>query len=100
MADDERYVLTVMADKSVRLRDLRESGTRVFGNDQGRALYDALGVLANWRERDADGRPHVRDKTARASLEELYPDGGWPEGIEGDERTDNAPKSHYVADDK
>ncbi len=39
----------------------------------------------------------VTPRAARASLEELYPDGGWPEGIEGDERTDNAPKSHYGA---
>lgn len=57
---DERYVLSIATGhRAVRLRDQQTGETHEFSGT--RALYDALGVLAEWRERDVAGRcnsPH------------------------------------------
>lgn len=48
---EERYVLAIAeGHKAVRLRDQKTGEIHEFKGP--RALYDALGVLANWRERD------------------------------------------------
>lgn len=47
---DERYELTIAESKDVRLRDLKTGEIHEFSGP--RALFDALGVLAEWRERD------------------------------------------------
>jgi hypothetical protein len=45
---DERWTLGVAENGDVRLRDQKTGETRGFGGN--RALFDALGVLADWRE--------------------------------------------------
>jgi hypothetical protein len=47
---DERYVLTVSTNGDVRLQDQRTGEIHEFTG--ARALYDGLGVLADWRERN------------------------------------------------
>lgn len=48
---DERYIITITEDHgSVRLRDQRLGETHVF--EGPKALWSALGVLAEWRDRD------------------------------------------------
>lgn len=51
---DERYALTVAENGDVRLRDQRTGEIHAFIG--ARSLYDALGVLTDWRERDKAGR--------------------------------------------
>lgn len=51
-SDDERYVLAVLHDGDVRLSDqLNTERRRAYRGPK--ALYDALGDLALWREADA-----------------------------------------------
>lgn len=47
---DERYELMITESKDVRLWDLKTGEIREFSGTK--ALFDALGVLAEWRERD------------------------------------------------
>lgn len=56
--DEERYALTIAeGHEAVRLRDQKSAETREF--EGPRALYDALGVLADWRERDGQNDTEV-----------------------------------------
>ena len=50
---DDRWELEIAENGDVRLRDLKTGETRRFGGR--RALFDALGVLADWREIAAMG---------------------------------------------
>ena len=49
---DERWTLGVAENGDVRLRDQKTGLARRFGGP--RALFDALGVLADWRQSDQD----------------------------------------------
>lgn len=49
--ENERYILSVSSDhQRVRLHDQKTGEDHIFTGS--RALYDALGQLADWRERD------------------------------------------------
>jgi len=51
MGSDERYVITISEDrKTVTLKD--EATGEIHEFKGARALYDALGVLAEYREAD------------------------------------------------
>lgn len=68
--DVKRYELDISEDhREVSLRDLETGEIHAF--EGARALYDALGVLADWRERDT----HSRDYGATDRVElPLRPD--------------------------
>lgn len=69
---EERYVLAIEAGHTrVSLRDQRTGESHTF--DGPRALYDALGVLADWRDRDL-GVGNGRDPIAGCERD-LAPDG-------------------------
>lgn len=61
---DERYVLSITAShKAVRLRDHQTGEIHEWTGT--RALYDALGVLADWRERDTNAHKAGYGATCR-----------------------------------
>ena len=48
---DERYRISITEDhETVEIRDLKTNAIHVFTGHK--CLFEALGVLANWRERD------------------------------------------------
>lgn len=59
---DERWTLGVAENGDVRLRDVKTGGALLFAGR--RALYDALGVLADWR----DAEPYISpERIAKAT---------------------------------
>lgn len=60
--NDVRYVLEISSDhQNVRLTD-RVTGELHYAYTGPRALYDALGVLADWREADRADQTHMRSE--------------------------------------
>lgn len=70
MADEaERYVITIGTDHlTVRLEDTETGEIHTFKGP--RALHDALGVLAEWRERDV---AHTDDHPAPCGYPDVIP---------------------------
>lgn len=67
--EGERYVIDISADhESVRLTDRETEEVRTFVGSH--ALWDVLGILAEWRERD---RGHAGDHAPPCGFPDVIP---------------------------